>query len=139
MAHTENTGSGFVLRGNALYHKKEFQGALESYKKALEKESLSRAKWNIHNRLAATYSRLGDHASALAEAQSMIDADPEHPKGHVRKGGAHFFLKQYDHALVEYSKASHLMEDALQSGLVEQKLADDLAKYMTETKLHLGE
>eukprot|EP01126_Amoeba_proteus_P052245 TRINITY_DN6293_c0_g1_i1.p1 TRINITY_DN6293_c0_g1~~TRINITY_DN6293_c0_g1_i1.p1 ORF type:complete len:164 (+),score=43.71 TRINITY_DN6293_c0_g1_i1:75-494(+) len=139
MAHTENTGSGFVLRGNALYHKKDFQGALESYKKALEKESLSRARWNIHNRLAATYTRLGDYSSALSEAQSMIDSDPEHPKGHVRKGGAHFFLKQYNLALEEYTKASNLMEEALLSGLAEQKLADNLARYMTETKLHLGE
>lgn len=42
--------------------------------------SVKPAVWNIHNRLCATYTRLSDFESALREASSMIEENPQHPK-----------------------------------------------------------
>lgn len=99
-------GSGFVLRGNAYYHANQYEKALEAYKTALEKETLPIARWNIHNRLCATYTKLKDYDSALHEAELMIQSDPDHPKGYVRKGGAFFFRGEYELALDEYAKGT---------------------------------
>jgi tetratricopeptide (TPR) repeat protein len=118
MAHTEHStywsaqylnspctaGSGFVLRGNGYYHSHQYDKALEAYKTALEKETLPIARWNIHNRLCATYTKLQDYENALREAELMIESDPEHPKGYVRKGGSFYFRGEYDLALEEYAK-----------------------------------
>ena len=75
-AHFFLAGSGFVLRGNAYYHQHQYEKALEAYKTALEKETLPIARWNLHNRLCATYTKLKDYDSALKEAELMIESDP---------------------------------------------------------------
>jgi len=133
-AKTETTGSGFVLKGNGLYHSQHYAEALEAYKTALEKETFPAARWNIHNRLAATYTRLGDHENAKKEAQEMIRTNADNPKGYVRKGGAHYFLGEYGLALQEYEIANARMQPAVDSGLVQQRLLDNLAGYVQSTK-----
>jgi len=117
-----------------LYHSQRYTEALEAYKTALEMETFPGARWNIHNRLAATYTRLGQHENAKREAEEMIRTNEENPKGYVRKGGAHYFLGEYCAALTEYQLAEARMEQAVSSGLVPQKLVDNLSGYVQTTK-----
>jgi hypothetical protein len=42
----------------------------------------------------------------LQEANEMINSNPEHPKGHVRKGGVLFFTDDFPGAIEEYRKGS---------------------------------
>jgi len=97
-------------------------------------ETFPGARWNIHNRLAATYTRLGQHENAKSEAEEMIRMNQENPKGYVRKGGAHYFLGEYGAALTEYELAQARMQQAVSSGLVPQKLVDNLSGYVQTTK-----
>eukprot|EP01126_Amoeba_proteus_P044445 TRINITY_DN493_c0_g1_i13.p1 TRINITY_DN493_c0_g1~~TRINITY_DN493_c0_g1_i13.p1 ORF type:complete len:140 (+),score=23.51 TRINITY_DN493_c0_g1_i13:60-479(+) len=124
------SGAGWVLQGNHSYHEEDYEKALEYYKKALEHEHYLPARWNIHNRLCATYTKLNDHVNALAEAEEMIRCDPEHPKGFVRKGGAHFFMGEYDDALGEYHRAFR----HLHNGKANEKLVGNLSRYVTNAK-----
>eukprot|EP01126_Amoeba_proteus_P034638 TRINITY_DN345_c0_g2_i4.p1 TRINITY_DN345_c0_g2~~TRINITY_DN345_c0_g2_i4.p1 ORF type:complete len:272 (-),score=67.70 TRINITY_DN345_c0_g2_i4:96-827(-) len=126
----EHTGSGWVLRGNAAYHSGNYNAALEFYKKALDSEDFPAARWNIHNRLCATYTKLSEHTKALAEAEAMIQCDPEHPKGFVRKGGAHFFMGDYDDALDEYHRATK----HLYNGKADHKLLGNLPRYVASAQ-----
>eukprot|EP01124_Arcella_intermedia_P024439 TRINITY_DN4117_c0_g1_i1.p1 TRINITY_DN4117_c0_g1~~TRINITY_DN4117_c0_g1_i1.p1 ORF type:complete len:477 (-),score=111.06 TRINITY_DN4117_c0_g1_i1:112-1329(-) len=133
-AKLSQQGEGLVLHGNRYYHKQNYTKALEFYKQALEKENYEPAIWNIHNRLSATYSRLKDYQSALEQADMMIKLKPDHAKGYLRKGGAFFFLGKYDLALQAYLKAKQLNE----AGSGEDLTADNLEKYIAETKGHLA-
>jgi len=101
-------GEGLVLHGNRYYHKQNYNKALDFYRHALEKEDYPPAIWNIHNRLSATYSRLKDYHSALEQAELMIKAKPDHPKGYLRRGGAYFFPRKIrtSHARLSKIKSS---------------------------------
>eukprot|EP01125_Pyxidicula_operculata_P009939 TRINITY_DN3270_c0_g1_i1.p1 TRINITY_DN3270_c0_g1~~TRINITY_DN3270_c0_g1_i1.p1 ORF type:complete len:140 (-),score=29.06 TRINITY_DN3270_c0_g1_i1:91-510(-) len=133
----EGTGSGFILKGNHFYHNKDYKNALDCYLKAMDKETYQPARWNIHNRLCATYTRLKDYDSSLKEAENMIKENPNHPKGHIRKGGAHYFKEEYQAAMDEYNKATELTPKAMSEGIMTAKERTNLTNYINETKAHL--
>jgi len=138
-AYTEETGSGWVMKGNHFYHTKEYQQALGAYQEALKREPLKTAIWNIHNRLCATYSRLKDYDNALKEAEAMIATDSTHPKGHIRKGGALFFLGRYTEALREYDLARTILSDPRSEGILTVERLEALHRYIEAAKAKLVE
>jgi tetratricopeptide (TPR) repeat protein len=68
-----------------------------------------------------------DHEKALEEANEMIRCDPEHPKGFVRKGGAHYFLGDFDGALEEYKRA----QEHMHNGKADAKLLSNFPQYVS--------
>jgi len=138
-AYTEETGSGFVMKGNHYYHEGDYENALKSYQEALRKEPLKTAIWNIHNRLSATFQRLGDYSSSLQEAEAMIQSDPRHPKGHIRRGGALFFLGRYEEALQEYDNARSVLSDPHSEGIMTTEQLAALQRYTEATRAKVAE
>eukprot|EP00697_Spironema_sp_BW2_P016925 gnl/Spiro4/8433_TR4427_c0_g1_i3.p2 gnl/Spiro4/8433_TR4427_c0_g1~~gnl/Spiro4/8433_TR4427_c0_g1_i3.p2 ORF type:complete len:136 (+),score=30.99 gnl/Spiro4/8433_TR4427_c0_g1_i3:522-929(+) len=99
-------------------------------------EVMSSAKWNIHNRITAALSRLHQHQDAQRTADSMIAADPTHPKGYVRKAGALFFQGKYNDALHEYAKALERIPEAERLGTIPEGFAVKVHEYANSARHH---
>jgi len=138
-AYTEETGSGWVMKGNHSYHEGDYQTALKCYLEALRREPLKTAIWNIHNRLCATYTRLQDYQNALSEAEAMIQWDAKHPKGHIRRGGAMFFLGRYAESLQEYEQVRSLLTDPHSDGILSPEQLQALQRYSGAARAKLAE
>jgi tetratricopeptide (TPR) repeat protein len=80
----QSAGAHYNL-GNALYHKRDLNGAIAAYQKALA----------ISCKFADAYVNLGlarmaqhDRAGAIAEFRTVLQIDPDHIGGHVNLGNA---------------------------------------------------
>ncbi|GAA6032252.1 hypothetical protein JCM8097_007146 [Rhodosporidiobolus ruineniae] len=92
-------------RGNQLMAKKDYQGAIEAYGDAIEKDGSNPVYWS--NR-AAAYSQIQDHASAVSDARKALELDPSFSKAYSRLGHALFSIGEYDEAVEAYEKGLEL-------------------------------
>ena len=56
------------------------------------------------NRCAA-YQKLGEHPTAVKDADKCIEIKPDFAKGYTRKAFSHYCMKEYNKALENYEKA----------------------------------
>jgi tetratricopeptide (TPR) repeat protein len=97
----------FKNKGNAAFKAGKFQEAIEWYTKALGTISATdEAAAALLSNRAASFSSLGKHQEALADAEACIVAKPAWVKGPFRKGVA---LE----ALGKYTEAEKALEQAL--------------------------
>ena len=70
-------------KGNSLMSGKNFDGAIETYTKAIDLDPTNPVYYS--NR-AAAYSSKGDHLSAVGDAEKAIEVDPSYVKAYHRLG-----------------------------------------------------
>ncbi|GAA5880320.1 hypothetical protein JCM3774_006727 [Rhodotorula dairenensis] len=92
-------------RGNQLMAKKDYQGAVDAYSEAIEKDGSNPVYWS--NR-AAAYSQIGQHDNAVSDAREAINVDPSFSKAYSRLGHALFSIGQYADAVEAYEKGLEL-------------------------------
>lgn len=92
-------------RGNALFKEGKFADALDAYSEAIKRNPDEPAYWS--NR-SACYTKLARFDLALKDAEKCLELNPSFVKGFVRKGNAHFGLKEYHKALEAFDSGMKL-------------------------------
>ncbi|GAA5940280.1 hypothetical protein JCM10213_008387 [Rhodosporidiobolus nylandii] len=92
-------------KGNQLMAKKDYQGAIDAYTEAIEKDATNAVFWS--NR-AAAYSQIQDHKSAVRDAREALNIDPSFSKAYSRLGHALFSIGEYEEAVDAYEKGLEL-------------------------------
>lgn len=95
--------NNFVIEGIKLYDKKDYEGALEMYKKALTSNPASvQAKYEI----ASTYLQLRDYANAIKYSDQVIAAKKDYvDQAYILKGSALDYLLKPQDAANTYKQA----------------------------------
>ncbi|GAA5933582.1 uncharacterized protein JCM15063_001354 [Sporobolomyces koalae] len=92
-------------KGNQLMAQKDYQGAIEAYGQAIEKDGQNAVYWS--NR-AAAYSQVSNFDSAISDARKALEIDPSFSKAYSRLGHALFSNKEYAEAVEAYEKGLEL-------------------------------
>jgi len=88
-------------QGNELFKAGNYPAAIEMYSEAMRRNPKDHVPYS--NR-AACYQKLMEWQLALKDADRCVEMDPTFVKGWSRKGGIHFFLKEYHRALEAYDR-----------------------------------
>jgi stress-induced-phosphoprotein 1 len=93
------------LKGNELYEKADFPGAVKEYTEGLRRDPQSKALYS--NRCAA-YMKLVEWQYAEKDCEQCLKFDPHFVKAWGRKGTIHHQLKEYHKALDAFDKGLKL-------------------------------
>lgn len=95
--------------GNAFYKKKEFDKAIEHYKKAIEHDPTD---ITFYNNLAAVYFEQKEYEKCIKECENAIEIGRENradfkliAKSFMRIGNAYKKMKDYKNAKIAYEKS----------------------------------
>jgi len=83
-------------RGNALFKKSDFAGAVKDYTEAIKRDDTDPRAYS--NR-AACYTKLMAINEALKDCETCITLDPKFVKGYIRKAAIQFLKKEYPECL----------------------------------------
>lgn len=96
-------------QGNAFYKKKDFEKAIEYYKKAIEHDPTD---ITFHNNLAAVYFEQKEFEKCIEQCEKAIDIGRENradfkliAKSFMRIGNAYKKIKDYKNAKIAYEKS----------------------------------
>jgi len=104
----ENPETAF-LRGNWLYHRKEYNRASELYDWTLTLKPDFKEAW--HNKGIAL-SRLGRHEEAVASYDKAIEIKPDYEEAWYGRGYALDKLGRHEEAITSYDKTIEIKPDA---------------------------
>jgi suppressor of G2 allele of SKP1 len=102
----------FITAGNASLVEEDFDGATESYKKALEAAENDHDRSVAQCRLSQTCLAAGSVDDALEWAQKAVEADEEHSDAYIRLGIALFNGNRFLEAQTALQRAASLATDA---------------------------
>lgn len=85
--------------GNELFKQDKFPEAVAAYTESIKRDP---SEHTAYSNRAAAYLKLGAYNDALKDAEKCLEIKPDFVKGHVRKGHAYFWTKQYNRALQAY-------------------------------------
>ena len=88
--------------GNELFKEGDFEGAIENYSKAIEKEG---PKWHICRNRAKAYYAVKNYAWVLVDCDTCLNFKPECLEALLLKANAHIALEQPSNAKSAYEKA----------------------------------
>lgn len=102
-AFAQEAQNNFVIEGIKLYDKKDYEGALEMYKKALTSNPASvQAKYEM----ASAYLQLKDYANAIKYSDQVIAAKKDYvDQAYILKGSALDYLLKPMEAVNTYKQA----------------------------------
>ncbi|OQS06170.1 DnaJ subfamily C protein [Thraustotheca clavata] len=119
---TDVTAEEWKTKGNDLYKKADYRGAIDMYSKAIELEPTTAAYYG--NR-AAAYLMIAKHAEAIADSSRAIAMDPTFIRGYQRKAKAQVALGDIDAAIKTYQAGS--MKDPQDATLFNERRAAEIA------------
>lgn len=101
--YAQEVQSNFIVEGIKMYDKKDYEGALEMYKKALTSNPAStQAKYEI----ASTYLQLKDYENAIKYSEKVIAANRDYvDQAYILKGTALDYLNRSQEAATTYKQA----------------------------------
>ena len=102
-AFAQEVQSNFIIEGIKMYDKKDYEGALDMYKKALTSNPASiQAKYEI----ASTYLQLKDYDNAIKYSDKVIAANRDFiDQAYILKGTALDYLNKPQEAASTYKQA----------------------------------
>lgn len=120
MANEE--AEGYKEKGNGLFKEGKYDEAKKLYNKAIQLEPENAAYYS--NR-SACWSKIGNHESALADANRCIQKDAKFVKGYSRKAKAYFDQGDFNNAEAAYKEGLTIEpgNKACTDGLAEIKAA----------------
>ncbi|KAF9164396.1 Hsp90 cochaperone [Actinomortierella ambigua] len=95
-------------RGNALFKKHDYAGAVKEYTEAIKRDD---ADPRAYSNRAACYIKLMAIHEASKDADKCLELDPKFVKGHIRKAAVQFIKKEYDDCLETCQQAKELDVD----------------------------
>jgi tetratricopeptide (TPR) repeat protein/serine/threonine protein kinase len=105
----QSAGAHYNL-GNALYRKRDLQGAIAAYQKAIE---INPRFADAHLNLGLTRVAKDDWDGAIAEFRVVLEIDPDYIPGHVNLGNALVDRKNPDGAMKAFQKAIAIDPDCV--------------------------
>lgn len=127
------------LHGNRLFKTKNYEGALQYYKKALKEDPYT---VNILTNIALTYSKLQQWRDCLEFSSRALHLDKKCLKAHTQCAKAYFELGQIDEADKQMKLALQfhplntdliMYHNTLQNDIMERKTAEVISKIRANT------
>jgi serine/threonine-protein phosphatase 5 len=97
--------------GNRLFKENKFKKALDVYGEAL---LLSSHDYALLTNRAFAHLKLENYASAVKDASTAIDINPDIAKGYYRRGAAHFSMGNFGTAAKDFKLAARLEPNSLE-------------------------
>jgi len=94
-------------KGNEFFKKNQYPEAIQCYTEAIKRNPTDHT---LYSNRAACYAKLGEFPLSVKDADECITLNPSFVKAYIRKGNAHYFLKEYHKSLEAYEKGLKLDE-----------------------------
>ena len=104
----KNTGLtewDYIREGNSYYNNKEYEKALEAYKRAA---GINSGKEGAYLGCGNVYQKTGDYEKALEAYAKALELDPEYVYAYNGRGNAYKALGEYEKAVSDYDRALEL-------------------------------
>jgi tetratricopeptide (TPR) repeat protein len=122
------SSSDYHKKGEEKDKKGNFKGAIKQYQKALD---LDPNNVEILEKIVFAKSNTGQYSSAIDNLNTLIELKPQSSKYYFFRGFFHFNLKNYNAAVLNYTKAIECQEDKIsdfniysERGLCKMRLND---------------
>ena len=107
-SHKSNEATVYFNRANKKIDNKDYDGAIEDYKKVIE---LDPEYLNAYNYLAYSYFAKGDFKSAQENCEKELKVHPDNYKAYNNMGTIKHYQKDYKSAIDYYTKAVEIKPD----------------------------
>ena len=104
----KNTGLtewDYIREGNSYYNNKEYEKALEAYKRAA---GINSGKEGAYLGCGNVYQKMGDYEKALEAYKKALELNPEYVYAYNGCGNAYQALGEYEKAVSDYDRALEL-------------------------------
>ncbi|MCC6697226.1 MAG: tetratricopeptide repeat protein [Candidatus Hydrogenedentes bacterium] len=102
------TAAEYLKRGEELFEQSDFEGALEAWTEAAERDQKNP---QIHNNRAAALFELGRHQEAIEACSMALRIKPDYAIAHMTRGEIFAALGNRDAVMREYTALNLLDED----------------------------
>ncbi|ELQ76383.1 TPR repeat-containing protein [Trachipleistophora hominis] len=106
--------------GTELFKKGDYEGALNKYTEAIEKDPQNKV---LYSNRSACYAKLNKNEEGIVDAEKAVELDPNYAKAYSRLGSFYYYTDPV--------KSAHYYEKALESDSSNkeyQKMVSDLKK-----------
>jgi len=120
-------------KGNEFFKKNQYPEAIKAYTEAIKRNPTDHT---LYSNRAGAYAKLGEFPHAVKDADDCIALNPDFVKAYIRKGNAHFFMKDYHKSLEAFEKGLKLDENntELKEGLRKTMNAINMQNYGGDEK-----
>jgi stress-induced-phosphoprotein 1 len=120
-------------KGNEFFKKNLYPEAVKAYTEAIKRNPTDHT---LYSNRAGAYAKLGEFPLAVKDADECIALKPDFVKAYIRKGNAHYFMKDYHKSLEAYEKGLKLDENnaELKEGLKKTMYAINAGNYAGDEK-----
>ena len=103
--NTSLTEWDYIREGNACFNNKEYEKALEAYKRAA---GINSSQAGAYLGCGNAHQRMGEYEKALEAYAKALELDPEHVNAYNGRGNAYKALGEYEKAVSDYDRALEL-------------------------------
>ena len=103
--NTSLTEWDYIREGNACFNNKEYEKALEAYKRAA---GINSSQAGAYLGCGNAHQRMGEYEKALEAYAKALELDPEYVYAYNGRGNAYKALGEYEKAMSDYDRALEL-------------------------------
>ena len=103
--NTSLTEWDYIREGNACFNNKEYEKALEAYKRAA---GINSSQAGAYLGCGNAHQRMGEYEKALEAYAKALELDPEYVNAYNGRGNAYKALGEYEKAVSDYDRALEL-------------------------------
>ena len=103
--NTSLTEWDYIREGNACFNNKEYEKALEAYKRAA---GINSSQAGAYLGCGNAHQRMGEYEKALEAYAKALELDPEYVYAYNGRGNAYQALSEYEKAVSDYDRALEL-------------------------------
>lgn len=103
--NTSLTEWDYIREGNAYSNNKEYEKALEAYKRAA---GINSSQAGVYLGCGNAHQRMGEYEKALEAYAKALELDPEYVYAYNGRGNAYKALGEYEKAMSDYDRALEL-------------------------------